>query len=90
MTKFTATLTNPLDAPHDLLQVTVPAGVASSYDPATGVLEVTGEASVSEYTAIVESLKYGNALYAVDAGNPTEGTRVIQMQVFDPFLERNI
>ncbi len=63
---------------QDQLVVTPIAGIAALYDNATGVLSLTGSASLSSYQTLLRSLSYINT-----SENPDPSTRVIQLKVFD-------
>ncbi|MDP6059151.1 MAG: hypothetical protein QGH33_09675, partial [Pirellulaceae bacterium] len=58
----TVTLTNGLDGIDESLAMTVSGtGLQTTYNGATGVLEVTGTASASVYAAALATLRYRNA-----------------------------
>jgi hypothetical protein len=58
----TVTLTNVLDGIDESLAMTVSGtGLQTTYNAATGVLEVTGTASASVYAAALATLRYRNA-----------------------------
>jgi VCBS repeat-containing protein len=77
----TITLTNPQAG--DLLAadpVALPVGIsASSYDPVTGILTLSGVASFADYeTALEEAIRFSAA-----GENPVAGNRIIQVVVND-------
>ena len=55
-------LTNPLDTPLEILDVTIPDGVSinKSYDNTTGVLELSGEAYLRDYQEVLRTTTYSN------------------------------
>jgi len=46
---------------EDALTVNAQAGVVTSYDAATGTLSLVGEATVAQYTALLQSVRYVNS-----------------------------
>ena len=56
------------------------SGISGSYDPATGVLTLTGAASVADYRTALRSVTYVNSNL-----DPTEGVRTVTFQVDDGF-----
>ena len=60
----TITLTNIQDAGLEVLDVddtaVAAAGLAESYDPATGILSLTGSATLADYQAVLRTLTYDN------------------------------
>jgi len=55
------------------------AGIAVAWDAATGVLTLSGSATVDAYQTVLEGVTYANA-----AGIPTAGDRVVAVQVTAP------
>ena len=75
----TITLANP--RPADLLSVvgTLPAGItASAYDPATGVLTLSGAATLAAYQAALRQITFGNS-----SPVPSATDRVVNIVVND-------
>ena len=75
----TVTLTNPQAG--DLLAAigALPGGItASSYNPVTGVLTLTGVASFADYETALEAIRFSAA-----GDNPVAGNRIIQVVVND-------
>ena len=75
----TITLTNPQIG--DLLTATLPlpGGItASAYDPATGILTLSGVASFADYETALEAIRFSSA-----GDNPVAGNRIIQVVVND-------
>lgn len=65
----------------DLLAISgaLPAGItASAYDPVTGILTLTGNASLADYQAALEAIRFSAA-----GDHPVAGTRIIQVVVND-------
>jgi hypothetical protein len=83
----TATLTNLLDAGQETLAVSAATlnpttPIASSYDPATGVLTLTGAATVAQYQDALRTLTYDNG-----SANPDVTNRAIHIVVNDGALD---
>jgi hypothetical protein len=57
---MTVTLKNRPDNLEEYLTVQARQGIASSYDPDTGILLLTGTASLADYSTTLRSLKYIN------------------------------
>lgn len=74
-------ITNVADAPQELLAfdpAALPTNVTANYDPATGTLTFTGEASAAEYAALLASVTYENT-----DDDPVGGDRDISVSVSD-------
>ena len=65
-------------AGEDVLSFTAQGGITGTYDPQTGVLTLTGQASVADYQAVLRSVTYSNS-----SDNPSEDARTIEFQVSD-------
>ncbi len=81
-------LTNPLDGSSETLSISgsLPAGItASSYDAATGVLTLSGTATLASYETAIEAIRYNNS-----SNNPSTTSRVIQIYVNDGEIDSNI
>ncbi len=77
----TITLTNRPDGANETLAVdasSYPAISSSPYNPATGVITLTGQTSKLSYATVLNSLTYYNA-----AGTPDETPRIIEIQFRD-------
>ena len=75
----TITLTDPQAG--DLLAASgaLPGGImASSYDPGTGILTLSGVASLADYETALEAIRFSSA-----GDNPVAGNRIIQVVVND-------
>lgn len=76
-----ATITLTSREAGDLLSVvgTLPTGVTSSaYDPATGILTLSGNASLADYQTALHAIAFSTA-----GDNPVPGTRTIDVVVND-------
>jgi hypothetical protein len=73
----TVAVTHGFD-PGDVLAFTEQNGITGNYDPATGVLTLTGLASTADYQAVLRSVTYTNI-----SDNPNEVRRSITFQVDD-------
>ncbi|WP_218044970.1 DUF5801 repeats-in-toxin domain-containing protein [Kiloniella majae] len=60
----------------------LPAGMSVVYDPATGVLVLSGEASLAEYEAVLEKVRYSSTSDNPDSLGTTP-TRTITVKVND-------
>jgi hypothetical protein len=72
----TLTLTNPLNGTDERLFLsttgTLPDGIAASeYNATTGVLQLTGEASLADYQAAIDLINYENTSATIDVTNRT-------------------
>ena len=75
----TITLTDPQAG--DLLAATgaLPGGItASSYDPVTGILTLSGVASLADYETALEAIRFSAA-----GENPVAGSRIVEVVVND-------
>ncbi len=77
LTGATVTITSGLDA-ADVLTVTDQAGVTGNYDSATGVLTLSGTASVSGYQSVLRSVAF-----ATTGDDPSVAIRTIEFSVTD-------
>ena len=87
-TLVSATITLANQQAGDLLTVTVPLPggiVASAYDPATGVLTLTGVATLDEYEAALQQVRYSNT-----SDNPATVDRLIEVVVSDGANTSNV
>jgi Cadherin-like/Bacterial Ig domain len=75
---MTISLTNVLDGTNELISATLSGGVTGSYDPGSGIMALSGVASLATYQNIVRSLTYNNS-----STNPTATARVINVTVSD-------
>ncbi|GAB4366513.1 MAG: hypothetical protein Kow00121_03960 [Elainellaceae cyanobacterium] len=72
-------------AGQDQLSFTSQGGINGNFDAATGVLTLTGIASVASYQAVLRSITYSNI-----SDNPTLTNRVVQFSVTDRALTSNL
>ena len=72
-------LTNHPDGAAESLAINVGAsGLTSGYDSATGILTLSGDASLAVYESVLRTLTYANA-----SRNPDAANRVIEITVTD-------
>ena len=64
--------------PEDTLAFTPQSGITGTYDTATGVLTLTGDASTAAYQAALRSVTYDNS-----SNNPSTVTRTVSFKVTD-------
>ena len=87
-TLVSATITLANQTACDLLTVTLPLPggiVASDYDPGTGVLTLTGVASLDDYEVALRQILYSN-----DNDNPDTEDRLIEVVVSDGVNTSNV
>ena len=82
----TVTISSGLAAGEDSLGFTNQNGITGSYDSSTGVLTLSGTASLADYQAALRSVTY----YDSNGTSPTTGTRTISFQVKDGFPVSNL
>src|SRR5207302_5325028 len=70
---------------EDSLSFTNQNGISGSYNAGTGVLTLTGVASVANYQAALRSVKYTNS-----SANPSTATRTVSFQVDDGSAFNNL
>lgn len=79
LSSATITLTNRPDGPAESLSVNTGAtGITAAYTPATGVLALTGSASLADYQQVLRSLSYDNT-----SENPDTTDRTVTVVVND-------
>jgi VCBS repeat-containing protein len=71
---------------EDSLAFTNQNGISGSYDSSSGVLALTGTASVADYQAALRSVTFRDA----NGSNPTTGPRTISFQVNDGASSNNL
>jgi VCBS repeat-containing protein len=82
-----ATVTNGSGVPaEDFLLFSNQNGITGSYSLSTGVLTLTGTASVADYQTALRSVTYTDP----DGSNPTTGDRSISFQVDDGRASNNL
>ena len=69
----------------NLSSVPLAANLSQVYNPSTGMLTITGEASTSVYQSTLRTISYGNTI-----DEPVPGIRLILMQVHDGLQASNI
>jgi VCBS repeat-containing protein len=80
----TVTISSGLVAAADSLGFTSQNGITGSYNSSTGVLTLTGTASLANYQAALRSVTYH------DPGTTPAGTRTVSFQVNDGFPASNL
>jgi hypothetical protein len=75
----TVSITNGLDATEDRLTFTDASGITGSYDAATGVLTLSGQATLAQYEAALRVVRYENT----DDAAPSTAPRTVAVVVND-------
>jgi hypothetical protein len=77
---MTVTIANPLDEPGEFLEgdVSLADNISKSYDPATGMLALTGLDSLANYQAVLRSVTYNNVL-----PEPNTADRTVSVMITD-------
>ena len=78
LTGATVSITGNFVSGQDVLGFTTQNGITGSYVAATGILTLSGTATVAQYQAALESVTYFNS-----SDNPSGATRTISYQVDD-------
>ena len=81
----TVQITGNFVSGQDVLGFTNQNGIAGSYNAATGVLMLAGQASLAQYQAALQSVTYFNS-----SDNPSGQTRTISYQVNDGSAQNNL
>jgi len=74
----TVSISTGLHASEDVLSFVNQSGITGSFDAASGVLSLSGSATVAQYEAALRSVSYRN-----DAGNPNTTLRTLTFTVDD-------
>ncbi|MCT7951874.1 tandem-95 repeat protein, partial [Ancylothrix sp. C2] len=64
--------------PEDVLNFTAQNGITGTYDPATGILTLTGNATIAQYQTALQSITYQNT-----SENPNTTARTLSFSVND-------
>jgi parallel beta-helix repeat protein len=75
---LTVTITNPLDAPIELLDTNAVAGITETYDAETGTLTLTGTALLTDYVTVLRGITYDNS-----SQDPTTASRSVDFVAND-------
>jgi VCBS repeat-containing protein len=75
----TVSITSGFNASEDSLGFVNQNGITGSYDPSTGVLTMTGSASIADYQTALRSVTYADS----NGADPSTATRTISFQVDD-------
>ncbi|MBS1542731.1 MAG: tandem-95 repeat protein [Bacteroidetes bacterium] len=78
LVSLTATIISNYVSAEDRLTFTTVPGVTGSFNTATGVLTLTGNASVASYQTLARSVSYSNL-----SDNPSNATRTVRIVVND-------
>ncbi len=70
---------------EDFLRFTDQKGIKGSWDPATGILSLSGVSQVANYQAALRSIKYENT----NPSDPNMGNHVVSFTVSDGTVESN-
>ena len=82
----TVTITSGFTPSEDELSFPNQNGIIGSYNASTGVLSLTGTASVADYQAALRSVTYSDP----NGTNPTTGPRTVSFQVNDGASSNNL
>ena len=82
----TVSITSGFAPSEDELLFTEQNGISGSYDPTTGVLTLSGGASLANYQAALRSVKYNNSNNA----SPSSSNRIVSFQVNDGAFTNNL
>jgi FG-GAP-like repeat len=74
----TITITGNFAPDQDVLTFTPQFGITGTYDPATGELTLTGNATDAQYQEVLRSVSYSNT-----SQNPSEAARTVNFEVDD-------
>ena len=80
----TVTISNNFAAGEDELIFSDQSGITGFYDTATGVMTLTGSASVADYQTALRSIGYSNS-----SDNPSDATRTVSFNINDGGLDSN-
>ncbi|EMI46059.1 LamG-like jellyroll fold domain-containing protein [Rhodopirellula sp. SWK7] len=78
LSSATVSITAGLNTGEDSLVFTDQNGITGSYDSGTGILTLSGSATVAQYQTALRSVQYNN-----NSQNPNETTRTVQFVVND-------
>ncbi len=70
---------------QDSLSITPPAGITANFDAATGILTLTGTATLASYQTALRSVNYNNS-----STNPNTATRTIEFTAKDAALTSRV
>jgi hypothetical protein len=85
MSSATVKITKNFKSGEDILQFTNQNGISGSYNATTGVMTLSGTASIADYQAALRSVKYNNA-----SPDPDTSTRTLEFMVNDGEKDSNI
>ena len=79
LTSATVQITGNYSSAEDLLQFTNAFSITGSYDPLTGILTLTGPASLANFTSALRSITYQN----INNNHPSNLVRTVSFSVND-------
>jgi|GEM_PF-6556767 len=85
MAGATVAITSNYQSGEDVLHFTNQHGITGSFDAGTGVLTLSGTASVADYQAALRSVTYSNS----NSSDPDTSTRTVQFAVNDGEKDSN-
>lgn len=86
LTGATVQIGSGLDTAEDELLFTTQNGITGTYAAATGLLQLSGTATLAEYQTALRSIRYRNT----DTANPTTATRNVSFLVNDGSAASNV
>jgi gliding motility-associated-like protein len=81
----TITISSNFNSGQDVLSVTNAGGVTGSFNATTGILTLTGTATLATYQSVLRSVTYSNT-----SENPNNAIRNISIKIFDGLDYSNI
>ena len=81
----TITISSGFNSTEDLLAFTSSSGITGNYDASTGVLTLTGTATLSAYQTVLRSVGYSNS-----SENPNTAVRTVEMKITDGLDYSNV
>lgn len=81
----TVSITTGFQAAEDQLSITLQGGIVGAYNAATGVLAISGPASVADYQQVLRTVRYNNT-----SSTPNTANRTISFRVNDGTTNSNI
>ncbi len=85
LTSATVSIVSNFRSDQDALSFTAAAGITGSFNNSTGVLSLSGKASLAAYQSTLRSISYSNS-----SENPDPATRLIRFSVFDGLDNSNL
>ncbi|MEQ8575786.1 MAG: gliding motility-associated C-terminal domain-containing protein, partial [Fulvivirga sp.] len=85
LSSATVQITTNFQTSEDVLEFTDQNGITGSYNATTGLLTLTGSASVANYQTALRSVRYSNT-----SQDPNNSNRTIRMRVNDGTINSNL